>query len=63
VLRRAAVAGGAPAGSLAAVHVDALDALVTDWHGQGPLDLPGGVGARRVYDRLSFRLRVPPEPV
>jgi len=63
VLRRAAVAAGAPAGALAAVHVEALDALVTGWHGQGTVDLPSGVGARRVYDRLSFRSRVPPEPV
>jgi len=63
VLRRAAVAAGAPAGSLAAVHVEALDALVMGWHGQGTVDLPGGVGARRAYDRLSFRPRVPPESV
>jgi tRNA(Ile)-lysidine synthase len=24
-------------------HVAALDALVTDWHGQGPTSLPGGI--------------------
>ena len=60
VLRAAAVSAGAPAGSLAAVHVDALEALVTTWHGQGPVDLPGGVGGRRVYDRLSFLGRTPP---
>jgi tRNA(Ile)-lysidine synthase len=33
-------------GPLTAVHVDALDVLVTDWHGQGPLDVPGGRVAR-----------------
>ncbi|MEP7021174.1 MAG: tRNA lysidine(34) synthetase TilS [Pseudonocardiales bacterium] len=33
-------------GALTAAHLDALDALVTDWHGQGPLDLPGGRVAR-----------------
>ena len=60
LLRLAALDAGCPAGSLAAVHVAALDALVTDWHGQGPVDLPGGVEARRACDRLSFRSRVPP---
>ncbi|MDQ2749521.1 MAG: tRNA lysidine(34) synthetase TilS [Actinomycetota bacterium] len=29
-------------GPLTSVHVDALEVLVTDWHGQGPLHLPGG---------------------
>ena len=33
-------------GPLTSVHVDAIDVLVTDWHGQGPLDLPGGRVAR-----------------
>ena len=60
VLRLVALDAGCPAGSLAAVHVAALDALVTGWHGQGPVDLPGGVEARRACDRLSFRSRVPP---
>ena len=60
VLRRAATAAGAPAGSLAAVHVDALDALVIRWPGQGAVDLPGGVAGRRAYDRLSFLPRMPP---
>jgi tRNA(Ile)-lysidine synthase len=52
VLRDAALTAGAPAGSLTAAHVAAVDALVTGWHGQGPLDLPGGVRASRVCDRL-----------
>jgi tRNA(Ile)-lysidine synthase len=37
---------------LARVHLAALDALVTDWHGQGPVDLPGGAQARRVSGRI-----------
>jgi tRNA(Ile)-lysidine synthase len=57
VLRLAAVAAGCPSGSLALVHVDALDALVVAWHGQGVVDLPGGVGAERACDRLSFQPR------
>ncbi|MFI7543014.1 tRNA lysidine(34) synthetase TilS [Actinoplanes sp. NPDC049599] len=34
---------GAPGAALSHRHVVALDALVTDWHGQGPAALPGGV--------------------
>jgi tRNA(Ile)-lysidine synthase len=54
VLRRAAIAAGAPAGSLTAAHVSAIDALVTDWRGQGPVSLPGGLEASRACDRLRF---------
>lgn len=32
---------------LAAAHVQAVLGLVSDWHGQGPLDLPGVRAARR----------------
>jgi tRNA(Ile)-lysidine synthase len=42
----------AGAGPLTARHVAALDALVTEWHGQGPLDLPGGLRASRASGRL-----------
>jgi tRNA(Ile)-lysidine synthase len=31
-----------------------VDRLVTDWHGQGPLDLPGQVSAARRCGRLRF---------
>jgi tRNA(Ile)-lysidine synthase len=52
VLRRAALAAGCPAGLLAAVHVQAMDELVTDWHGQVRIELPGGLSAVRRYGRL-----------
>jgi tRNA(Ile)-lysidine synthase len=55
VLRQAAVDAGAPPGTLAKGHVDALDALVTDWHGQGPVSLPGGLVGERRCGRLTFR--------
>ena len=55
VLRVAAVAAGAPAGQLAAVHVRELDRLVTDWHGQRPVSLPGGLVGARECDSLVFR--------
>jgi tRNA(Ile)-lysidine synthase len=47
VLRAAALVAGSPAGALAERHLAALDALVTGWHGQGPVHLPGGVRAVR----------------
>jgi tRNA(Ile)-lysidine synthase len=34
---------GAPGAALSHRHVVALDALVTEWHGQGPASLPGGI--------------------
>lgn len=54
VLRHAALAAGASGGSLRHGHLTALDALVADWHGQGAVDLPGGVRAERECDRLGF---------
>jgi tRNA(Ile)-lysidine synthase len=60
VLHRAALAAGCPGSDLSAGHVRALDALVTDWHGQGPIDLPGGVAAGRACDRLWFAPRAAP---
>jgi tRNA(Ile)-lysidine synthase len=47
VLRSAAIAAGCPAGALTAGHVDSVARLVTDWHGQRWVDLPGGVRASR----------------
>jgi tRNA(Ile)-lysidine synthase len=55
VVLAAARAAGAPAGALARSHIDALDALVTRWRGQGPVSLPGGLVAERRCDRLLFR--------
>jgi tRNA(Ile)-lysidine synthase len=52
VLRLVAVAAGCPAGALGAVHVLAVDELLTDWHGQGAVSLPGGRNAVRRYGRL-----------
>jgi tRNA(Ile)-lysidine synthase len=47
VLHAWAVALGVARAALSHRHVAALDALVTDWHGQGPTQLPGGVSVRR----------------
>jgi tRNA(Ile)-lysidine synthase len=53
VLRRWALALGAPGGDLDHRHLDALDALVTAWRGQGPTYLPGGIEVARQNGRLS----------
>ena len=52
LLRRFALRLGAPAGALAATHIDALDALVMAWHGQGPVALPGAILVGRQAGRL-----------
>lgn len=57
VLHRWARELGAPGGALAYGHVTSLDALVTDWHGQGPACLPAGIAVER---RGSDLVRVVP---
>jgi tRNA(Ile)-lysidine synthase len=47
---------GASGSALSHRHVGALDALITDWRGQGPVYLPGGIRVARVRGQL---LRVP----
>jgi tRNA(Ile)-lysidine synthase len=54
VLRRSAIAAGAPASDLTAAHVEAMEALVTRWRGQGGVDLPGKLRVRRVGGVLEF---------
>ncbi|WP_399552605.1 tRNA lysidine(34) synthetase TilS [Streptomyces sp. YIM 98790] len=55
VLRSAAIAAGAPAGSLFARHIEETDRLITAWRGQRPLNLPGRVEARRQGGRLVLQ--------
>jgi len=54
-LRTAATGVGCPPSSTSARHVDALDALVVSWSGQGPVHLPGGARAWRACGRLFLR--------
>lgn len=56
VLRRAAIAAGAPSGALSATHVLAVDRLVTRWRGQKAVDLPGGLSAIRRYGTLIIAI-------
>ncbi|MEU9609539.1 tRNA lysidine(34) synthetase TilS [Streptomyces sp. NPDC048057] len=55
VLRRAVIDAGSPAGSLFARHVEEVDRLITGWRGQGAINLPGRVEARRQGGRLVIR--------
>jgi tRNA(Ile)-lysidine synthase len=61
VLRLAALAAGSPPSELFHEHVLALDALLTDWHGQRWVDLPGHVRGSRSGDELVVE-RVRPGP-
>ena len=54
VLRAEALQKGVPGGDLRASHLADLDALVSQWHGQGPVHLPGGVRAVRDCGRLQL---------
>jgi len=56
VLRGWLRASGVP--DLQAVHLGAVDALLTRWRGQGRVDLPGGAGVVRASGRLAI---LPPE--
>jgi tRNA(Ile)-lysidine synthase len=54
VLRSWLRAGGVP--DLQGVHLAAVDALLTDWRGQGRVDLPGGAGVVRASGTLTLTL-------
>jgi tRNA(Ile)-lysidine synthase len=54
VLRDAAIMAGCPHGALSARHIEEIDALVTAWHGQRWVDLPGGVRAQRRDGNVWF---------
>jgi len=58
-LRAAALAVGCAPGATSARHVDALDALVVSWRGQGSVHLPGDARALRACGRLYLRAAVP----
>jgi tRNA(Ile)-lysidine synthase len=67
-LRRRVLRGwlrGCGVPDLQAVHLHAVDALLTRWHGQGPVALPGGASVARASGRLVLRpsgIREEPTP-
>jgi len=54
VLRQSALSAGCPASDLSAGHVAAVSRLLTDWHGQAGVDLPGAVVATRTGGALRL---------
>jgi tRNA(Ile)-lysidine synthase len=62
VLRDAAIMAGCPYGALTARHVERIAALVTGWHGQRWVDLPGRVRARRRDGKVWFTSTEPGAP-
>lgn len=46
---------------LTAERTAALDALITDWHGQGPIDLPGRMAVTRTSGTLVLYREPPPQ--
>ncbi|WP_018352301.1 tRNA lysidine(34) synthetase TilS [Longispora albida] len=52
VIRTWALASGALPADLTHQHILAVDALVTNWRGQGPIPLPGNVSVTRRNGRL-----------
>ncbi|MDN3240550.1 tRNA lysidine(34) synthetase TilS [Glycomyces tritici] len=53
VLRAWVLEAGVEGAELNHRHLDAVDALVAHWHGQGPTFLPGGIEVRRSGGRLT----------
>jgi tRNA(Ile)-lysidine synthase len=60
VLRGWLRAAGVP--DLQAVHLAAVDGLLTGWRGQGRVDLPGGAGVVRASGRLVLQPPAEPAP-
>ena len=54
VLRLAIYKAGAPTGSLSAEHINGAEALISDWHGQKELSLPGDVKLLRNSGRITL---------
>jgi len=54
VLRLAIYQAGALAGSLSAEHINGAEALISDWHGQKELSLPGDVKLLRNSGRITL---------
>ena len=57
VLHAALVEVSGRGGAVSGVHVGSVSELVTDWHGQGPLDVPGASVSRLPGAVLEMRAR------
>ncbi|NED99390.1 tRNA lysidine(34) synthetase TilS [Phytoactinopolyspora halotolerans] len=54
VLRAAALEAGCGGSDLTAAHVESIDALISEWHGQKGVDLPGAIRVTRSGGALWF---------
>ena len=54
VWRLLAAEAAAALADVSAAHVESLDALLTSWHGQGPLHVPGGIAVARTGREIRF---------
>lgn len=54
IIRAGCLAAGSPATDLDLTHVTTVEQLITHWHGQGEIALPGRVRAWRDYGRLRI---------
>jgi len=54
VLRLAIYKAGAPSGMLTADHIAQAEALISEWHGQGEVSLPGNVKLSRNSGRITL---------
>jgi len=54
VLRLSIYNAGAPSGTLSAEHISAVEALISDWHGQKEVSLPGNVKVSRISGRINL---------
>lgn len=61
VLREAALEAGTPSAELSHGHIIELDRLVTDWHGQKWVDLPGHLRALRSEGRIRITASAAPD--
>jgi tRNA(Ile)-lysidine synthase len=60
IIRRMCLDLGAQSDAITLAHVQAVDALITQWRGQGAVSLPARVNARRDYGRLILTASVSP---
>lgn len=54
IIKIAALEAGVIPGPFSYEHIEAIDALVTKWRGQGNIDLPGFIQASRVEQTIRF---------
>jgi len=54
VIRRMCIDLGGVSDAISMSHVQAVESLLSQWRGQGPVSLPSRVSARREYGRLTL---------